>query len=140
MVDRIELIIKTTILSEMISASYAAKMPKSFIKNIRLTKLEDGKYEIRNNWTGPKGEPLAVFFEYGTVDHFIPGNPVLVFESKGPQSGSAKAIYSKSSSNVKGNMIFSTGHYVKGLVAHEPMFNGFKKGSKRMAREIENGK
>ena len=137
--DNIESIIKNTILSEMISASNAANMPKTFIKNINLKKIEDGTYEIENAWTNEDGKPLAVFFEYGTKDHWIQGNPFLAWPSGGPNSGQAKAIYSKRADNKKGDMLFSTGHYVSGLPAYEPMTNGFRKGIQRMKEVLARG-
>ena len=140
MADKIESMIKKTILREMISAAHAANMPKSFIENIKLHKIDETTFEIRNEWTGPKDEPLAVFFEYGTKDHWIGGNPLLAWMSKGPQSGHAKAIFSKRADNKKGNMLFSKGHYVTGLFPYEPMTNGFRKGSQLMAEEIKSGR
>ena len=139
MLDKVELIIKKTILMEMISSSYAANMPKSFIKNIKLNKINDTTYEIKNEWKGPNDEPLAKFFEYGTRDHYIKGNPFLVWTSQGPQSGHPKAIFSKRADNKKGNVLFSRGHYVTGLFPHQAMTIGFKRGSKRMAEELQHG-
>ena len=137
--DGIEDIIKDTILSEMISASNAAGMPKSFIKNIKLKKISDGRYEIENAWKNEDDKPLAIFFEYGTDDHYISGNPILAWPSGGPNSGNATAIYSKSAGNKKGNMLFSRGHYVSGLPAYEPMTNGFRKGSQKMKEVLSRG-
>ena len=137
MPDKIELIIKTTILQEMISAAYAANMHKKFIDGIKLVKIDDETYQIRNDWKGPNDEPLAKYHEYGTKDHYIKGNPLLVWTSSGPQSGRPTAIFSKRADNKKGNTLFSRGHFVKGIEAKEPMTNGFKIGSERMARELE---
>ena len=63
----------------------------------------------------------------------------MVWTSKGPQSGHAKAIYSKNASNKAGTTMFSTGHYVTGLPAYEPMTNGFRKGSQTMAEVLTDG-
>ena len=136
----IEDIIKSTILAEMVSAAHAANMPESFIENIKLKKITDMQYEIENNWQSEDGKPLAVFFEYGTKDHWIQGNPLLAWKSGGPNSGNSKAIYSKRADNTKGNMLFSTGHYVTGLPAYEPMSNGFRRGSIQMKEMIINGR
>ena len=137
--DGIEDIIKDTILSEMISASEAANMPKSFIENIKLRKISDGKYEIENAWKNEDDKPLAVFFEYGTRDHYISGNPILAWPSGGPNSGNPRAIYSKSAGNKKGNILFSYGHYVTGLPALEPMTNGFRRGAQKMKEVLSRG-
>ena len=134
----LEELIKKTILQEMILSSQAANMPESFIKNIKIKKVSDGTYEIENAWKSKKDEkPLAIFFEYGTQDHWIQGNPILAFPSRGPESGSAKAIYSKNFHTKKGDTIFSTGHYVAGLPAYEPMTNGFRKGIQKMREMLE---
>ena len=138
--DGIEDKIKSTILAEMVSAAHAANMPESFIENIKLKKITDMQYEIENNWQSEDGKPLAVFFEFGTKDHWVPGNPLLAWKSGGPNSGSSKAIYSKRADNTKGDMIFSTGHYVSGLPAYEPMTNGFKRGSVKMQEMLTHGR
>ena len=121
----------------MIRASQAANMPKSFIDNIKLKAHSKTHYTIENKWK--KGDkPLAIFFEYGTRDHWIePVNAqVLAWASGGPESGQKKAIYSKRADNTKGNMLFSKGHYVSGLPAYEPMTRGFKIGYTRVHEEL----
>ena len=133
-----ESVIQNTILLEMISAAHAANMPQSFISNIKLHKISDRKYEIENSWS-IDDKPLAIFFEYGTRDHWIQGNPILAWPSGGPNSGGKKAIYSKRADNKKGDTLFSTGHYVTGLPAYEPMTNGFRRGSKKMAEVLKRG-
>lgn len=139
--QQVEEIIRDTILAEIISACQAANMPKSFIENITFTKVSDTQYVIENSWKNEDGVPLAVFFEYGTRDHWIEPKDggVLAWESKGPESGQKKAIYSKRHDNVEGDTKFSKGHYVTGLPALEPMHNGFRIGYKRMRDRLENG-
>ena len=131
-------LIPKLILFEIISACHAANMPKSFISNIKLTQISELVYEIENAWTGENGEPLAVFFEYGTDRHWIePKDPngVLAWASGGPQSGSAQAIYSKRADNKKGNTLYSKGHYVNGVPPLEPMHQGLKIGMRRVVSE-----
>lgn len=140
--DKIEGIIKRTILNEIISASQAANMSESFIKNIKLKKVSNGTYEIENEWRGENDEPLAFYHEYGTIDHWIEpktADGTLAWSSGGPNSGGATAIYSKRADNKKGSGLFSAGHYVSGLPALEPMTNGFKIGIQKMKAVLENG-
>ncbi len=135
----IEAVIKKTVLAEIILVSKAANMPESFIKNIKLKKISETKYEIENAWT-ENGNPLAVWHEYGTDKHWIePKKPggVLAFPAK--EGRNASAIYYKSSGVQEGDMIFSKGHYVSGLPALEPMHRGFQIGIRRMEAELKNG-
>ena len=136
----LESVISRTILAEILRACQAANMPKSFIKNIELKKVSDDTYEIENKWKSKDGKPLAVFFEYGTRDHYIQGNPILAWSSGGPNSGNPKAIYSKNAGTKKGDILFSYGHYVTGLPALEPMHNGFKIGVSKMKEVITNAR
>ena len=138
--QHLEQIIRETILSEIISACHAANMPKKFIESIELKKTSDTQFIIENSWK-EDDKPLAIFFEYGTRDHWIePVNAkVLAWQSKGPESGQKKAIYSKRHDNREGGMLFSKGHYVTGLPALEPMHNGFRIGYQRMRERLGDG-
>lgn len=112
-------------------AAQAANMPLGFIEGIEIERVDDHHWKIVNNWTNDNGDPLATWFEYGTDRHWIePKDPdgFLVWESKGPESGHSKAIYSKRADNYEGKLLFSKGHYVTGLPDLEPMARGFKIG------------
>ena len=143
----LEELITRTVLAEMISAAEAANVPASFLKHIKLEKVSDTEYRIVNDWhtfdprTGKK-VPLARFFEYGTDRHWIEpvDAKVLAWPSGGPQSGRAQAIYSKRADNTKGDMRFSKGHYVSGIIGYEPMNQGFRHGIKKMKQELEDNK
>ena len=135
----IEATIVETIHQEMVMASQAAGMPDKFIENIKLHKISDTKYIIENAWED-NGKPLAVWFEYGTTDHWIePRNPRGVLAFPKPAEGMQRhssAIYFKSHKPDAGEMVFSKGHYVSGLPALEPMSRGFKIGSERMKERL----
>lgn len=138
--QQLEEIVRDTIFSEIISACQAANMPEKFIDSIEMTRTSDTEFVIENTWK-EDDKPLAVFFEYGTRDHWIEPKDggVLAWESKGPESGQKKAIYSKRHDNKEGDVLFSKGHYVTGLPALEPMHNGFRIGYKRMRERLEDG-
>ena len=136
--DKIQSIIERTVLLEVKRSAEAANMPQGFIDNIKLIKESDSKYVIKNDWN-KDGVPLALFFEWGTRDHWIEPRTaqVLAWPSSGPDSGSKKAIYSKRHDNKKGNMLFSKGHYVKGIDRYESMSRGFDIGIDKMKHELE---
>ena len=122
----------------MVMAAQAANMPKKFIENIKLISHSATSFTIENSWS-KDDKPLAVFFEYGTDDHWIEPvkGDVLAWASEGPESGQKKAIYSKRADNKKGNMLFSKGHFVSGIPAYEPMTRGFKIGYTRVYQELK---
>ena len=136
-----EALIAETIVTEMIRAAQAANLPQNFIDGITLTKTGNTQWKIDNGWRGDNDEPLAIWFEHGTRRHWVePKNAkVLAWQSEGPESGHAQAIYSKRHDNYKGQWLYSKGHYVTGLPATEAMHNGFKIGMARMRERLARG-
>ena len=129
--------LRDTVLKEAVRFSYAANMPQSFVDGIKIT--NEGKYRLENEWS-ENNKPLAVYFEFGTRDHWIaPKDPkgVLAWKSKGTgKSRHGSAIYYKNSTEQKGDMIFSKGHYVSGLPRLEPMTQGYKLGMRKLKELI----
>ena len=73
-----EELIRTTIMEEIKRHAEAANLPKQYIDGLTLTLVEAGsgsqKWRIVNTWEGPRGEPLARWFEAGTK-RFYPIRP-----------------------------------------------------------------
>ncbi len=140
--DGVEKIIKETVMAEMIRSAQAAGMPKKFIDHIHIKKRSKYTYHIINDWKGPKGEPLAVYFEFGTDRHWIePKSHKGVLAFPAPDKASqkhAKAIYYKGGNKKPGEMVFSKGHYVSGIAPLEPMSRGFDIGVERMKEALGN--
>lgn len=63
-------LLESTIVDEMKRHARAANLPKEFIEGITLERKETStgrsKWRIINTWKGPRGEPLARWFESGT--------------------------------------------------------------------------
>jgi hypothetical protein len=121
-----------TIIEEIKSVATAANIPKGFIDGVKFRKTGPNKGQIINTW-GTDELPLAIFFNYGTVDHWVEPRTakVLAFEGQGTN---ASAIYFKGSPKPDG-VIFSKGHYVSGVPRTEAMEIGFRIGKKRLAEE-----
>ena len=113
----------------------AANLPKEFQDAIRIEQKDDG-YVLVNDWTGKNGEPLSIWFEYGTRDHWVEPKSkdgVLAFPApKNQKHGSA--IYYESGAE---GTIFSKGHYVSGLPKTEAMHRGLDAGVERLRRKIK---
>lgn len=130
-----------TIQAEAIRFARAANMPPKFIDGIKIIQKGD-KIFLENEWKSKDTDaPLAVFFEYGTSDHWVaPLSPdgVLAWTSKGTtNTRNASAIYFKNFSEKKGDKMFSKGHYVSGLPRLEPMTRGYQAGLKRFRYKIQ---
>ena len=134
--DNIDTWIKETILKETILAAKAANLPEGFVSSIRIEKKGTLNYVLVNDWQ-KDGEPLAIYFNYGTVDHYIKPKPgdTLAFSGEGTHGS---AIYFKSSNKKDhGNTTkFSKGHYVSGLPKTEAMENGYRIGQQKMQQKI----
>ena len=78
--DNIDTWIKETILKETILAAKAANLPEGFVSSIRIEKKGTLNYVLVNDWQ-KDGEPLAIYFNYGTVDHYI----CLLYTSPSPR-------------------------------------------------------
>ena len=138
--DNMKKWIEETVLKRILSFCRAANMPQSFIDHIHI-EIVDGQYAIVNDWKNSEGKPLSIFFEHGTVDHwisprtggFVTGG-VLAWPAVPGKHGSA--IYYQSGV-APGTMLFSKGHYVTGLPKLEPMHKGMKKGMDELKRRIK---
>ena len=138
--DNLEQWITDTVLKRILSYARAANMPQSFIDHIHI-EIVDGQYAIVNDWKNSEGKPLSIFFEHGTVDHwvaprtggFVTGG-VLAWPAAPGKHGSA--IYYQSGV-APGTMLFSKGHYVTGLPKLEPMTKGLAKGIQQLKRKMK---
>ena len=132
--DFMEALMNATVILEIKSLAYAANMPKSFINGVKFRKTEANRGEIINTW-GTDKKPLALWFNEGTVQHWIePLDPegVLAFPAK--QGRNASAIFFMGESKA-GDTLFSKGHYVSGVPKTEVMQRGFQIGKKRLGIE-----
>jgi len=112
----------------------AANIPRHFIEGVKFVKTGKNQGEIINTW-GTKDEPLAVYFNYGTVDHWIePKNPDGVLAFPASSGRNASAIFFQGGAKA-GDTLFSKGHYVSGVPRTEAMEIGYKIGSARLAEE-----
>jgi len=135
--DFMEPLVDSTIVAEIRALGYAANMPQSFIDGVKFKKTEANKGVVINTW-GTDEKPLAKWFNYGTVTHWIePKDPegVLAFPATGGRN--ASAIFFMGDSK-EGDTKFSKGHYVAGVPRTEVMERGFQIGKKRLV--IEAGK
>jgi len=132
--ENMDELVNTHIIPEIANVARAANLPDSFIRGLKFVKTGRNTGKVINTW-GTRDKPLAKWFNYGTVDHFIqPTDPegVLAWASGGPESGSPTAIFSKRAGSVKGETLFSKGHYVKGLPRTEAMEIGVSLGRKKL--------
>lgn len=122
--------IDETILESCRTVARAAGMRQAYLDEIKFEKKGFLKGDVVNEWTSlskdalGKGVPLALFFEDGTVTHFIePLDPdgVLVWED--PDTGETR---------------YSKGHIVAGIKAMKIMINGFKFGLDRFIQTLVN--
>ncbi len=109
--------INDTILKETIRSAQAANLPDEFISHIKIEQNENG-FLLVNDWI-KDDKPLAIYFNYGTVDHYI--KP----KNKKALHGGDKWPY------------FSKGHYVSGLPKTEAMENGLQIGKKKLENKIK---
>ena len=127
-----------TILQAIKKEALLKNMPKRYIDNIQSE--FDGTYLwIWVDFKGKNNEPLDVFFEEGTRDHYIkPKNKkALAFTGKGTH---ASAIYYTGSKKSTGKK-FSKGHYVSGIDARYVFADGLEKSyqdfKNKLKQEIE---
>lgn len=135
--DFMEPLVDSTIIAEIRALGYAANMPQSFIDGVKFRKTEANKGVVINTW-GTEEKPLAKWFNYGTITHWIePKDPegVLAWNSAGGKH--ATAIFFQGESR-EGDALFSKGHYVSGVPRTEVMEKGFQIGKKRLV--VEAGK
>lgn len=128
----------TIVIPEVKRMATAMNLPKGFIDGIVFIKKGKNLGSVANVW-GSKKKPLAKWFNWGTVDHWIQAiiKKVLSWISKGPMSGnSATAINFRSASNESGRRFFSKGHYVSGLQRTEAMEFGIRQGQKQLISQL----
>lgn len=126
------------VIPEIKRMATAMNLPKGFIDGIIFIKKGDNRGGIANTW-GSKKKPLAKWFNYGTVDHWIQAflKKVLSWVSKGPMSGNnASAINFTGAGNEGGRRFFSKGHYVSGLQRTEAMEFGIRQGKKQLISQL----
>ena len=103
------------IVTEIRVISAAGNLPKHFIDGVKFIKTGKNEGEVVNTW-GSKEKPLAKWFNYGTITHWIEPKTVdgvLAFPNSSGRN--ASAIYFQGSGNKQGDMLFSKGHYVSGV-------------------------
>ncbi len=129
--DFMEPLFNFTIITEIKAIAQAANIPQGFIDGVKFVKTGPNKGQIINTW-GTDEKPLAIWFNYGTTQHWIEpkAGGVLAWEGGGRH---ATAIYfqGEKSAGIK----FSKGHYVSGVPRTEAMERGYTIGKKRLAEE-----
>lgn len=132
--DFMETLVNATIIAEIKILAQAANLPQGFIDGVKFRRIAPNRGVVINTW-GTEKKPLARWFNYGTVQHWIePLDPdgVLAWENKSGRN--ASAIYFQGESK-EGDMMFSKGHYVAGVPRTEVMERGFQIGKKQLAEE-----
>jgi len=131
--------LRETVLEEAKRHSRAANMPPAFTNSIRLKRAGRG-FKLENAWR-KSGKPLAIFFEFGTRDHWVaPLSPKGVLAWHAPDQNKTrhgKAIYFKRHGVKKGDKLFSKGHFVSGLPRLEPMHQGYRAGRRLLRDKIK---
>ena len=131
-----EPLMKNTIVAEIKALSYAANMPQSFIDGVKFRKTEKNRGEVINTW-GTEDKPLAIWFNEGTIQHWIEPVEAKALAWSSTQGRNPSAIFFKGESK-EGDMLFSKGHYVAGVPKTEVMQRGYEAGKKRLAVEAGN--
>jgi hypothetical protein len=131
--DFMEPLVNMTIIAEIKSIAMAANVPQGFIDGVKFRKTGPNQGEVINTW-GTTEKPLAIWFNYGTTQHWIAPVTAKALAWKGSEGKHATAIFFQGESK-KGDTLFSTGHYVSGVPRTEAMEIGFNTGKKRMAEE-----
>ena len=131
--DFMEPLVNQTIITEIKAVAAAANIPQGFIDGVKFRKTGPNKGDVINTW-GTNEKPLALWFNYGTTQHWIqPTKPDGVLAWQGKPGRNAAAIYFQGGKD-EGKK-FSKGHYVSGVPRTEAMEIGFNVGKVRMASE-----
>ena len=127
-----EPLVNFTIILEIKSIAMAANIPQGFIDGVKFVKTGPNKGQIINTW-GTDEKPLAIWFNYGTNQHWIEPKPggVLAWEGGGGRHATAIYFQGEKSAGTK----FSKGHYVSGVPRTEAMERGYNIVKKRLAEE-----
>ncbi len=131
--DFMEPLVNMTIITEIKNIAMAANIPQGFIDGVKFRKTGPNRGQVINTW-GTTETPLAIFFNYGTVKHWIAPVTAKALAFPGGGGTHATAIYFQGESK-KGDTLFSMGHYVSGVPRTEAMEIGFNIGKRRMAEE-----
>lgn len=127
-----ESLMNETIVYEIKTLSDGANLPPAFSQGVKFRRTGPNQGEIINTW-GTDEKPLAIWFNYGTSQHWIePKDPDGVLAFPASSGRNASAIYFQGESK-KGDTLFSKGHYVSGVPRTEVMERGFQMGKKLLA-------
>ena len=131
--DFMEPLVNQTIITEIKNIAMAANIPQGFIDGVKFRKTGPNQGQVINTW-GTTEKPLAIFFNYGTVQHWIA--PVTAKALAWPASSGkhATAIYFQGEAK-EGQTLFSKGHYVSGVPRTEAMEIGFNLGKSQMTEQ-----
>jgi len=130
--DFMEPLVNATIISEIKLIAQAANMPKGFIDGVKFVKTGANKGKVINTW-GTDEKPLAIWFNYGTTQHWIEPKAGGVLAWQATSGTHATAIYFQG--DKQAGTLFSKGHYVSGVPRTEAMERGFNIGKSRLAEE-----
>jgi len=130
--DFMEPLVDFTIITEIESIAQAANIPQGFIDGVKFVKTGPNQGDVINTW-GTEEKPLAIWFNYGTVQHWIEPKNSKVLAWEGKSGSHATAIYFQGEKNT--GTMFSKGHYVSGVPRTEAMERGFNIGKERLSAE-----
>ena len=130
--DFMEPLVNFTIITEIKAIAQAANIPQGFIDGVKFVKTGKNKGVVIKTW-GTDEKPLAMWFNYGTTQHWIEPKPGGVLAWEGKSGSHATAIYFQGEKNA--GVMFSKGHYVSGVPRTEAMERGFNIGKKKLAAE-----
>lgn len=134
-IENLDQLMKDNVIFEIISAAHASNLPKEFINGIAWRRTGPLSGKIVNTW-GDSQKPLALWFNDGTVDHWIqPLKPGGVLAWPATFGRNATAIFFMGNAQ-PGDMLFSKGHFVKGIPKTEVMQRGINIGMKRLQTVI----
>ncbi len=131
--DFMEPLVHATIITEIKNIAMAANIPQGFIDGVKFRKTGPNKGQVINTW-GTTKTPLAIFFNYGTVQHWIQPVTAKALAFPGGEGKHATAIYFQGESKAT-DTLFSMGHYVSGVPKTEAMEIGFNLGKSQMAAQ-----
>lgn len=131
--DFMEPLVNQTIITEIKNIAMAANIPQGFIDGVKFRKTGPNRGQVINTW-GTTETPLAIFFNYGTVMHWIEPVTKKALAWPAGEGKHATAIYFQGEAK-EGQTLFSKGHYVSGVPRTEAMEIGFNLGKAQMAEQ-----
>ena len=126
-------LVNATIVAEIKALAAASNLPQGFIDGVSARRVTQNEFEVINTWGTPE-TPLAAFFNYGTVDHWIEPVNAKALSWTAKSGRNASAIYFQGNAK-EGDRLFSKGHYVAGVPKTEVMERGFEIGMKLLSME-----